>query len=673
MKKYISQFFCSLSMKLGLFKITVSILIIHVVLLLASCGGGGGGSSSGAGQAPSTQVSPKFKTTALLSGEGQVTQFAVSGTTLFWADESYGKGIWKYTTGNESPELLVPRLIHPTSLVVSGNYFYWVSSNTKKSLYRTSLDGSKTTLLREGSLHYLGAVTDDYPTLLIDETAVYWKTNDSSPNAVSIERIPLDGSKPQTLYVSSREVMALTTDGNYIYWLEGKGFSEAKLVRINKSGGLPETVCESISNPIQSAITYASNNIFVGTYGQLLKIPTNGGTPTVLAEGPDIEPFGIITYQGSVYWKNYNRPEDQQSVRSVPAVGGSISVVAANVKQVANLVATSSGLYWTEAEPPYKAFYGLYRMLKKYSWNTGAIDTLANGIFISSFDVAGNYIYCTEFDQSIKYAEIARLPLSGGVREPLIGGINTVDPVTLYATPSHLLIGDDNSLKTVPIEGGITKTLLTNGRFKIGDIKEQNGTVFFTSRGDSSGVYKVPLGGGTYVALAEEMGIYGTIVSVEGGYVYYLLGQSNVIGWANQELRKVPINGGISSSVFKLPDGSDLEAFDGVGVVYWREWIWNDQFKHVKYDIASGKSVVLLSGAFYLAGFNNSSVFYTNGYNNVYSVPKNGGNVTSIVNIPYPLTIGLWVKSGENYYFSISYLDETQGYLTEIDFLEQLY
>jgi hypothetical protein len=681
--QFFRQYF-NLSTELGV--PTTSVLIIHVFLLLVSCGGGGGGGSSqGTGQSPGTQVSPEFKTTAVLNGKGQVTQFAVSGTTVFWADEAFGKGIWKYTRGSGSPQLLVPRLIRPSSLVARGNYFYWVSSNwtqLKKRLYRTSLDGSETTLLREGALDFLGWSFDGQALILVDEAAVYWKTNGSSPNSVSIEKIPLDGSAPQPLYTTTQSLMGFTTDGDFIYWLEnvvGANPTEAKLYRVNKSGGSPETICESILYPIEAApITYSSNSIFVGTYGKLLRIPSNGGIPTEVAAGPDIDPYSIVANQGLVYWINCAGSGGQQygggcSILSAPANGGTISVVAANVKGPDNLLATAAGLFWTESDPAYTTNYDMYRILKKISWDTGVVDVLASGIYFSSLDIAGSYIYCTEFDSFTGYAEIARLPITGGVREPLIGGINKTSLV-LSTTPTQLLIGDGTSLKKVPIDGGVTKTLLINGRFEIGDIREQNGMVFFTSISLArSGVYRFSLEGGSYVALSEEAGLYGTIVSVQDGYVYYVFGQPNGNGGANEELRRVPINGGVSESVFKLPDGSYLDAFEGVGTVYFSEWIWNDQYKHLKYDIASGKSVQLWTGSESFIGYNSSSVLLIDYLGHIFRIPKNGGTSTRIVNIPYPLTVDPhWVKSGENFYFSISYLDETQGYFSEIDFLEQL-
>jgi len=652
--------------------------MLLLLLCIGGCGGGGGGegaSSQTTDQSASTPQSPKFKVTPILSGKGEITQLTVSGTNIFWSDGYAGKGIWKYTRGNSSPQLLVPMMIRPSSLVVRGNFFYWVSnqkSQQKKFLYRTSLDGTETTILREGD----SGVLDWEAAIVVDDTAVYWKTNRSSSNTSSIEKIPMDGSTPQTLLTTSRELTGFTTDGNFIYWLEnivGANPNAAILYRVNNTGGSPETVCESVLNSFDTAsITYSSNSIIVGTGGKLLKIPASGGIPFVLAEGSDIRPFSITVNQGQIYWINYTTALDAYSILSTPLNGGSVSVVASGIKNnPANLLASSVGLYWTEYDPAYTTGYDRYRVIKKYSWNTGVIDVLATGIYFSSFDIAESYIYFTEFDSFTEYGEIARLPHSGGVREPLIGGVNTTSLV-LTTTPSHLLIGDVTSLKKVPIEGGVTKTLLINGRFEIRDIREQNGTVFFTSSGNRKGVYKISLEGGSYVALAEETGLYGKIISAQEGYVYYLLGQSNGKGGANEELRRVPISGGVSESVFKLPDGTYLAAFDGVGTVYWEEWIWNDQYKLIKYDISTGKSLQLSSGSDIFIGFNSTSVFVEDSYGNIRQIPINGGVSDRVLNIPYPLSNGRWVNSGENFYFSVSYLDDTQGYISEIDFLEQL-
>jgi hypothetical protein len=472
--------------------------------------------------------------------------------------------------------------------------------------------------------------------------------------------------------------MGFTIGGNYIYWLENAGTVnpwEAKLYRVNKTGGLPETVCASISDPIETtSLTYYSDSIFVGTYGKLLKIPAAGGTPTVLDEGYNIEPYNIVANQGMLYWINYNRDASyghEWSIASQSINGGDITTIAAEVKGPRGLLATAEGLCWTESDPAYTTNYDMYHVLKRRLWTTGAVDVVANGIYISSYDVDSSYIYVTEFDRFTGYAEIARIPLAGGSRDLLIGGVNK-SLFVLSTTPTDLLIGDVCSLKKVSIAGGVTKTLLINGRFEIADIREKDGVVFFSSSGVRQGIYKIPLEGGSHVSLAEEPGLYGSIVSVQDGYVYYLLGQPN--GWlAREQLRRVPINGGNSESVFVVPDGSYIDAVEGIGTVYMSQWIWNDQYKLIKYDIPTGKSTQIWFGAYRFRGYNSTSVFLDNFNGTIYRIPKETGASTLAFYAQYPLVIdGNWVKSGENFYFSVSYLDERTGHYSELDLLEQV-
>jgi len=664
--------------KLHIVKVTTAVLLIHAVLLLASCGGGGS-SSQGAVQPPVTPAPQIFKTSPVLSGKGQIKQLAVSGSTVFWADEDYGKGIWKYAKGSESVELLTPRLYQLTNIAVKGNYFYWTNINTqikKIHLYRTTLDGSETTFLRE---------VNGYSAVIgfIDETSLYLRANGLSPQAGSIEKISLDGSSSQTLYSSSQDLRGVTVDDSFIYWLEevpGSASTKANLYRIKKTGGLPETVCENIPRPLSAFaypdnfIAYSDNSIFVATYGKLLKVPATGGSFTVIAEGQNIQPNGIAANQGVVYWLNYDTQQygGKYSILAAPVAGGAVSVVAADLQEPANFKATATGLHWTEADPAYTSGYDKYRLLKKIPWATGAVEVLASGLYLSAFDIAGSYSYFTKFDWYSNYGEISRTPVAGGASETLIGGVNATT-LTLTATPTHLLIGDGPSLKKVPIGGGVTETLMINGRFKIGDIKEQDGTVFFTSYYIRNGIYKVSLAGGPYVALAEEIGDHDEIVSIQDGYVYYRLSQDTANMETINELRRVPVNGGPSESVYKLPQGSFFDAFEGIGTVYFREWIWNDQYKQFKYDIVTGKSIELWSGNPSFIGYNGTYLFRQDSVGNIYAIPKNGGASKSVTRIPYPLyRSSSLVKSGENFYYSITYLDETQGYFTEIDFLEQL-
>ncbi|HJV36856.1 hypothetical protein, partial [Geomonas sp.] len=176
------------------------------------------------------------------------------------------------------------------------------------------------------------------------------------------------------------------------------------------------------------------------------------------------------------------------------------------------------------------------------------------------------------------------------------------------------------------------------------------------------------------VALAQEPGLYGTIVSVQDGYVYYVLGQDNNSGGTTAELRRVRIDGSAASeSYFKVPTQYALECFDGIGTVYLSQGVYNDVYKYVRYDIATGKAVDLSTGNFFIFGFNSSSVYFADGRGYVYQEPVTGGQSTYVMSVPYPLELKPgWIPSGDGFYFIVSYMDPIKGYLSEVDYLEKV-
>ena len=655
------------------FKAAVLLSVATWLFMLAGCGGGNGSSEIPHGAI--TEPTAQFKETAIVAGQGEFNNLILSGTTLFWGDGSIGKGIWKYTNGDTSPQLLVPRLSKTSNMVVHGNYAYWIntdSSTVKFSIYRTTLDGSHTTLLTQGDAPSPTAY------LFADDRALYFTAKDTSTYATStasvvLQRFPLNGSAPTTLYHVAKGAAGLAADDNYIYVLDETGADSfaANLVRISKTDGSSQPLSQNIAQ-VNGAITVANSTIYVGTYGNLLKVPATGGTPTVLTSDSTVEPYQLTVIQDTIYWINYSRDDynNPYTIQSMPVGGSAVTVVATNLSQPSDLLATTDGLYWSESQSD----GGIYeRVLKKLSWQTGQATAVADGMHISSFDIAGGNAYVTQSLSLTGFSEISMVSLADGLIHPLIGGVNTTSYI-FSATTDNLLIGDGTALKKVPLSGGVTTTLVKNTEFDIKDVKGLDGTVYFTSAGTKVGVFKVSESGGSYVTLAQEPGLYSTIVSVQDGYVYYVLSQSNFSGGTTADLRRVRIDGTApSESFFKVPPQYSLKQFDGIGTAYLTQWIYNDQYKHLKYDIATGNVVQILSGTWFLMGVNSSSLFFADGLNYVYQVPNTGGEITPVTRVPYPLELKpKWVSSGDGFYFVISYLDPEKGYLSEIDYLEKI-
>lgn len=518
------------------FKVAVLLSATTCFFALAGCGGGSGSSEIPRNTVtePTAQLTTQFKHTAIIAGRGRISNLTLSGTTLFWRIEDT---IWKYTGGNVSPQLLVSGLFKTSNMVVHGNYAYWIntSDNKKLSIYRTSLDGSQTTLLYQGDAPFPKGY------LSADDTALYFTTEDTSSfgkgtASVVIQKLPLDGSDPTALYHAANGIQGLIIDDNYIYVLDETGANAfaVNLVRFSKDGGSPQMLSQNI-NKINGGFTIANGSIYVGTFFSILKFPADGGAPTVLFAGDNtLDPYRLVVVQDTIYWTNNNENDYfyPYSIRSMPVGGGDITVVASNLSEPQNLLATKDGLYWSERQISGDKSA---RALKKLPWHTDQVTTVASDMYISSFDVSGGNAFLTLHQSLTGYSEVTKVS-DAGVIYPLIGGLN-YSGGTICATPDSLLVGDGSAIKKVPISGGVTTTLVKDLKFGIRSVKEKDGAVYFTSDGVKKGLFKVLATGGSPVVLAQEAGLYGTIVSVQDGYVYYVLSQD--LGKITVELRRV--------------------------------------------------------------------------------------------------------------------------------------
>ncbi len=658
--------------------------LIIIFFVLTSCANNGATSSLNSGptgSGPALQSSPTYTVESFLEGKGQVTSLATYSNNLFWSNEYYEEGIWKYSvTDNAEPVLLAPRLHTPEIIVVHGNYFYWVDTFAdtgivgEKVLYKTTLDGSQTILLRNGNV--LQSTTNQ---ILVDDTAVYWTNGSSYSSPVQIEKVPLDGSDPQTIYTASGVVHAISMDDGYIYWLEPSMTVDGyTLFRIAKTGGAAETLCQGLI--VQEAVlmdpslnmAVDDNYVYLGSSGQVIKIPKTGGSPSVIAQSPEVCSLGLTIYGSNLYWLNYSKsavPEygGGEAILSAPTDSiGSFSVIAANLASAKGLHASSDGLSWAEADQYH--VYGYTYKLKRLSWGAANSDTLASGIFLKSADVANSQLYFSEI--YFHYSQIGRISLTTGDRADLFGGLNNSSP-TLVPRDNYLIYGDGSALKKVPVNGGRVETLFldsSSNMITFDHLYEKDGMLYVSYI--YSGIYKISVDGGSLTFLASDYGC-SDIISIQDGYIYYGYHTGAYNGPA--ELHRVPIDGGTPEVVFKVPDGKGFMAFDGITTAYLTEWIWNDHYKLLKYDIATGQETQLYSGLLGFIGLNANALFWNlNG--SVYRIPKDGGALSNILTVPYPLTLDpYWINAGvEDFYFSVSYLDATQGYFSEIAVLKRL-
>lgn len=129
----------------------------------------------------------------------------------------------------------------------------------------------------------LFTVTKMAPTAIaVDQSFVYWGQNDSNHGA--IYKLPKEGHGDPTLIVDNlSEVSSLVVHGDYLYWADDM---DNNISRIKLDGKTPELLVDSTwySNQIvlDDHFIYWTQLGGAGVPGSVLKVPLDGGKPTVL-------------------------------------------------------------------------------------------------------------------------------------------------------------------------------------------------------------------------------------------------------------------------------------------------------------------------------------------------------------------------------------------------------
>jgi virginiamycin B lyase len=170
-------------------------------------------------------------------------------------------------------------------------YVYWANGN---NIGRANLDGSGV-----DDAFIAGAGTSSG--LAVDGSHVYWG------DGGAIARSNLNGGDPQPTLITtdtSPFVAAITTDGNYIYWVT----YGTTIYRASLNGAGPTDLVPS-AGPGLLSLTYADDTLYYGSGSTIYSVPATGGTPepfiTLTGIGVDTPPplvAGIATANGVLYW-----------------------------------------------------------------------------------------------------------------------------------------------------------------------------------------------------------------------------------------------------------------------------------------------------------------------------------------------------------------------------------
>jgi hypothetical protein len=94
-----------------------------------------------------------------------------------------------------------------------------------------------------------------------------------------------------------------------------------------------------------------ATHVYWTTDVAVMKVPVNGGAPTILASGQKF-PGGIVVDAANVYWTN---GWDVGTVMKVPLGGGTPTILASGQVTPGAIAVDATSVYWTSGDSVRKA------------------------------------------------------------------------------------------------------------------------------------------------------------------------------------------------------------------------------------------------------------------------------------------------------------------------------
>jgi hypothetical protein len=507
------------------------------------------------------------------------SRLVVRDDALYWLDASeVPLNRLSLTDGGFTP---YPAFPIPEFAVSDGQDVYWVSANR---LYRTSLDGTATTLLQEGERDR--GVT---AAIVMDQTHVYW-ANSVPGGACSpactfeIIQVPKSGGAPTTLTTTSQTVVALAIAGGHLFWEEqrsgpvnadgsiGSAIRKVSIVdgtvtglvdgRLNgiipppSPGFIPASWHPRGGIATDGATVYFADADFVDSY-RVMSVSAEGGDVAIMADitTGDLSNFArdLELDADNVYWVDLN------SLKALPKGGGAHTELAGSLVSPVSPAYEAGRLFWLETECCAHGQKGTIRTMAAGGGNPA---TLKDGIDAPvNISVDMSNVYWVEggsIGETERFGRIARVAHDGAAETILVesaeGGPFTVDD-------THLYFANGFTIKRVPISGGAVERLAIGGSY-VADLST-DGTHVYWIQDPTSAISKVSVNGGGITNLAGGRGPAG-VIRLDATHVYWL-DHDDVI-------KRIPKEGGTPATVVGPVPGFVTDfVVDGVNV-YFSEW-----------------------------------------------------------------------------------------------------
>ena len=574
---------------------------------------------------------------------------------LFWS-ESGESPVRKIPVNGGTATLLARKVQTPGNMVIKGREIIWIESRLGFApsgcvgpgvlllLNKTSLNTGKTKVLMKGD-NCAGGTND----IVSDKTSVYWVNSVASPNEYTIFKVDLTYGISTPLVKTSKPIVAMARDKTHLYWMEQDDLDPGAIRRMPLGGGDVSTVFSNDKPLVQSfaisgsEVIYAELQYPIYSTAQIWKVPTSGGTPTLLAN-TSLIPRKISADHLNVYWI------DESSLNMIPLNGGVITTLANDLDSPVDLVLSSRSVIWIETVC---CALGQKGSVLKIPKTGGSVTMLAEDVDAPQrVTRSGDRVYWTEggpMGQIEGFGRIANIPITGGLVETVVSGVSA-DLPPIAVDDKNVYIADRYTIKKVPVVGGNVEKLVGAYNF-IADLVTDGVYVYWIET-DLSVVRRIPVNSGNIETLstAPPLGLAGRI-RLDRTSVYWMVSFDTI--------RKVPKHGGKVSTVADgLPFISDF-VVDGINVYFSEQ----DTPRIRKVSVYGGNIDTLLNNYCLYTSFMCAPCSLVLGKSNVFWVNQEVvGKVSKVGGRATPLASTM----GQPYISNAIAIDETNIYWTDV-------